>query len=125
MLIDGLPLVGLSAHGRHGSVTVTCLNSVSATDGRLRPHLFIWAVQKGGHGGESIAISVLAALAESSVGIEVDELKGSLCLVGGDGAIVLGGAAKKTRALRPLRFCGVKSTEFWPTLSATSRRVWV
>ena len=92
VLMDGVPLAGLSAHGRHGSVNVICLNSVSATDGRLRPHLFTWAVQTGGHGGESIAISVLAALAESPVGIEVDELKGSLCLVGGDGAIVLGGA---------------------------------
>jgi hypothetical protein len=98
LLIDGVPLAGLPAHGRQGPVTVTCLKYASATDGRLRPRSLAWAMSNSGHGGESIANSGSAALAESPVGIQVDALKGLLRFVGRVEAIVLGGAARKTPA---------------------------
>ena len=96
LLMDGVPVGGVSLFGRHGSVIVLCVNSVSSEDGRLRPHMISWVLPTGGHGGEAVASSVLAALAATPAGLDGAALKGRLSLVGGDGATVLGGAARKS-----------------------------
>ena len=115
LLMDGVPVGGVSLYGRHGSVIVLCVNSVSSEDGRLRPHMISWVLPTGGHGGEAVASSVLAALAATPAGLD----KGRLSLVGGDGATVLGGAARKVQALRPQRFFGARCTGSSLILSAT------
>ena len=96
LLMDGVPVGGVSLYGRHGSIIVLCVNSVSSEDGRLRPHMISWVLPTGGHGGEAVASSVLAALAATPAGLDGAALKGRLSLVGGDGATVLGGAARKS-----------------------------
>ena len=119
LLMDGVPVGGVSLYGRHGSVIVLCVNSVSSEDGRLRPHMISWVLPTGGHGGEAVASSVLAALAATPAGLDGAALKGRLSLVGGDGATVLGGAARKAQALRPQRFFGARCTGSSLILSAT------
>ena len=64
LLMDGVPLGGVSLHGRHGSVTVICLIGVSHRTGRLQARFLTWYMPSaGGHGGAASASSFLDALA--------------------------------------------------------------
>ena len=103
ILLDGIPVAGMSCYGRHGSVTVVCYNAVSAVDGRLHPGFICWAMPEDGHGGRSITDSVMRAMAQQPLAISAAELRTCLSLVGGDGAVVRGGGAKKNPARRRLR----------------------
>jgi hypothetical protein len=94
-LMDGVPVAGMSAYERQGSIIVICCNSVSHREGRLHPRMLTWAVPDAGHGGQATASAVLAALTEPSVGLRADELRACFSLVGGDGAIAFGRADKK------------------------------
>ena len=95
ILLDGIPVAGMSCYGRHGSVTVVCYNAVSAVDGRLHPGFICWAMPEDGHGGRSITDSVMRAMAQQPLAISAAELRKCLSLVGGDGAVVRGGGSKK------------------------------
>jgi hypothetical protein len=55
LLFDGVPMGGVCAHGRHGTVQVICLNSVSPHTGRLHAWLATWVVQDAGHSGQATA----------------------------------------------------------------------
>ena len=94
LLMDGVPVAGVSCYGRHGSVIVVCYNAVSATDGRLRPGFLCWAMPEDGHGGQLIAQSVMQSMAQQPLAFSADELRTCLSLVGGDGAAVRGGGAR-------------------------------
>ena len=95
LLLDGVPVAGVSCYGRHGSVIVICYNAVSATDGRLHPGFLCWSMPEDGHGGRAITESVMQSLAQQPLALKADELRKCLSLVGGDGAVVRGGGAKK------------------------------
>jgi hypothetical protein len=55
LLFDGVPMGGVSAYGRHGTVQVICLNAVSPHTGRLHAWLATWIVQSAGHSGQATA----------------------------------------------------------------------
>ena len=61
ILMDGIPLGGIKAHGRHGSVTVICMNLVSPFTQRLYSQLVSWCTPSAGHGGEEMSTAVLNA----------------------------------------------------------------
>lgn len=96
LLMDGVPVAGMAAYGRHGSVSVICVNSISHRDGKLRPRMLCWAISARGHGGEATASAVLEALSQPPLRISPGELRQCLSLVGGDGASVRGGADRKS-----------------------------
>ena len=90
-LFDGVPIGGVVLYGRHGTMVVVCLNSVSASDHRLHSRLVASFVSSTGHGGEATARNVVDALAAEPFCLTIRELERSLSLVGGDGAVVQGG----------------------------------
>ena len=55
VLFDGVPMGGVSAYGRHGTVQVVCFNAVSPHTGRLHAWLATSIVQGKGHGGKATA----------------------------------------------------------------------
>ena len=58
LLLDGIPVAGMSCYGSHGSVIVVCYNAVSATDGRLHPGFLCWAMPEDvTAGGQSLSPS--------------------------------------------------------------------
>ena len=91
LLLDGVPVGGVSLHGRHGNVTVICICHVSPLTHRLHARLLTWFVPHEGHGGESLATGTANALAAQPFALSTHELRRSMCLVGGDGAVVRGG----------------------------------
>ena len=100
ILMDGIPLGGIKAHGRHGSVTVICLNLVSTVTHRLYSQLVSWCTPAAGHGGLEMASAVLQALAGEPWGLDGRELRARLSLVGGDGAAARGGSGRKKPGTR-------------------------
>ena len=91
LLIDGVPLGGISLYGRHGSVTAICASFVSPHTSRLHARLLTWSVQKAGHGGQATAVDVLDALESGPWQLSRQSLRRCLSAVGGDGAVVRGG----------------------------------
>ena len=94
VLLDGIPIGGASLYGRHGTVIVVCTCSVSPHTHRLYAQLQTWFVADRGHGGEATATATAAALAAPPLGLSLRELERSMCLVGGDGAVVRGGPGR-------------------------------
>jgi hypothetical protein len=92
ILLDGIPVGGISLYGRHGNVTVICVSSVSPHTHRLHSRLVGWCVQKSGHGGAETAAAVLDTLCKEPLALTRSDLRSCLSCVGGDGAVVRGGA---------------------------------
>ena len=95
LLMDGIPLGGSGAFGRHGNVDVICLNSVSPTTHRLHSWFAGWFVARAGHSGTAISGGLLDQLRRAPLGLGLPELRARLTLVGGDGALVRGGPERK------------------------------
>jgi hypothetical protein len=95
VIMDGVPVGSVAAYGRHGTVLVLCVSSVSPHTHRLRAQLLTYAVPSRGHGGEETAAAVLTALAEHPLGLDRRALRAKLCGVGGDGAVIRGGPDRK------------------------------
>ena len=91
LLLDGVPVGGASLYGRHGSVTVLCVNFVSPHTHRLHSRCIGYAIQRRGHGGEEVAAEVLEVLESAPLGLTLKELRACLVCIGGDGASVRGG----------------------------------
>ena len=53
VLMDGVPVGSVAAYGRHGTVQVVCVSSVSPHTHRLRAQLLTWAIPSRGHGGRT------------------------------------------------------------------------
>ena len=94
ILMDGLPVGGVSLYGRHGSVSAICVCTVSPHTHRLHAPLLTWYVADRGHGGEATANAVLNAFVAEPFGLSCSDLEQRVCLVGGDGAIVRGGPGR-------------------------------
>ena len=95
VLMDGVPIGGVAAHGRHGSTTVICICSVSPWTHRLRSRFVTHAVMAQGHQGDQVADGVLAALERQPFGLTRKVLRSRLSCLGGDGAVIQGGPDKK------------------------------
>jgi len=95
LLMDGVPLGGCNRFGRHGSVTVLCTNSVSPITHRLHSRFITHCTSTDGHGGEAMASAVLDALSRPPFLFSEQKMRGSLSLVGGDGAAVAGGMSRQ------------------------------
>ena len=95
LLFDGVPVGGISLHGRHGSVHVICLCFCSPYTLKLHARLITWFVSDQGHGGDALATNTLAALARPPISLSLADLDRSLCIIGGDGAVVTGGVARE------------------------------
>ena len=95
VLFDGVPVGSVAAYGRHGTVLVVCMSSVSPHTHRLRAQLLTWAVPSRGHGGAETAAAVLTALAGHPLALDRRALRVKLCAVGGDGMVVRGGPDRK------------------------------
>ena len=95
ILMDGVPVGGVKAYGRHGTVVVICLSGVSPHTHRLHAKFIAWCKLNRGHGGEETAVAVANALAAQPIALTLKELRASLSLVGGDGAAVAGGPDRK------------------------------
>ena len=91
VLLDGVPVGGTHSYGRHGSVTVICVTAASPFTCHLFSRLAAWCVLDAGHTGIEMADSVLAALAAPPVNLTRSVLRSRMTLVGGDGAVALGG----------------------------------
>ena len=104
LLIDGVPIAGMSAHGRQGSAIVICANFVGHQDGVLRPRLLTWAVPDKGHGGLATAEAVARALEQSPLNLGANELRPVLSLVGGDGQVARGGPTRTTTSTQSAEF---------------------
>ena len=94
ILMDGLPVGGVSLYGRHGSVSALCVCTVSPHTHRLHAPLLTWYVPDRGHGGEATANAVLNAFVAEPFGLSRSDLEQRVCLVGGDGAIARGGLGR-------------------------------
>ena len=95
VLVDGVPIGGVTAHGRHGSATVICICSVSPMTHRLRSRFITHAIMAEGHKGDDVAERVLSTLAEQPFGLTRSVLRSRLSCIGGDGAIIKGGPDRK------------------------------
>jgi hypothetical protein len=95
VLFDGVPVGGVTLYGRHGNLLVVCLGYVSPWDGRMHTRFTTWAVNKSGHGGAATAQTVMSALEEQPLGMDVKTLRRRMSAIGGDGAVVRGGPARK------------------------------
>ena len=91
VLLDGVPVGGVSLFGRHGSIVVVCTSSVGGRTGRLHARLLTWFVPREGHGGPAMAKALLDALAAHPAALTLQRLRARLSLVGGDGQVVSGG----------------------------------
>ena len=94
VLFDGVPVGGTELYGRHGTVEVICTSGVSIYSGKLHARFITWALSDRGHAGSATAQLVLDALA-AEPGINVDTLQNRVSCIGGDGAVVRGGAGRK------------------------------
>ena len=97
VLFDSIPLGGVTAGGRHGGVTVICLNAVSSRTSRLHSKLVAWCQHKGGHSGAAIAADVFDALSAEPLEFSPREQQGMMSGIGGDGACVSGGPSRIKR----------------------------
>ena len=95
LLLDGVPVGGAALYGRHGSVTVLCVNFVSPHTYRLHSRCIGYAIQRRGHGGEEVAVEVLEVLESAPMGLSPKELRSCLACIGGDGQAVRGGPDRK------------------------------
>ena len=91
LLVDGVPIGGVRVVGKHGTAVVCCLNSVCRSTGRLFAKFVAWCNHARGHKGEDVAEDIVAALGALPLGLTRRELRASLTVIGGDGAIVTGG----------------------------------
>lgn len=91
VLLDGVPVGGTRSFGRHGSVTVVCVTAASPFTCHLFSRLAAWCVLDAGHSGVEMADAVLGALAAPPVSLTSSVLRSRLTLVGGDGAVAMGG----------------------------------
>jgi len=91
LLVDGVPVGGMRAFGRRGSVLVVCVNAVSPHTHRLQTRLLTWCFQSAGHGGAASSQDILRAVGKAPISMGSRELKRILSLVGGDGAVAQGG----------------------------------
>ena len=105
LVLDGIPVHGLNAFGRHGTVTVVCVSATSHYTGRLHAMYLSWMIQSQGHGGRATAASVLQLLARPPFYFDKALLQRILSCVGGDGAIAQGGA--RSRGFERNSGCGV------------------
>ena len=62
LCFDGVPIGSVASFGRHGSVVVVCMVSVSPFTHQLHAWLLTSFIPNAGHGGEAIANSLKAAL---------------------------------------------------------------
>lgn len=100
VLFDGVPVGGISAFNRHGSVEVICVASVSRRTGRVHARFAAWAVSAAGTKGPDMAAAVLKALAAPPLSLGAGLLRSRLASVGGDGAVVRGGPDRKKPGTR-------------------------
>ena len=117
LLVDGVPVGGISLYGRHGSVLVICVSFANPSSGRLHARLLTWVVQSGGHTGAATADSILEAVSKQPWGLSIHKLRGCLSGIGGDGAIVRGGGERKIQERRQQRRRGY-------ACSGPLRQVW-
>ena len=94
ILFDGVPVGGTELYGRHGSVQVICTSGVSCYSGKLHARFITWAMSSSGHAGSATAQNILDALA-ADPDISVETLQRRLTCIGGDGAVVRGGAGRR------------------------------
>ena len=98
VLMDGVPLGGAGAFGRHGQVNVICVLSVSSATHRLHSWLAGWFVARDGHGGPALSAGLLEQLRRAPLSLALPELRARLTLIGGDGALVRGGPERKSNS---------------------------
>ena len=91
LLVDGVPIGGMSAKNRHGQALVICSCSVSTYTGRLHPRFLTWAESNEGHAGTSTARCVFNALEANPFEMTAAVLRECMSCLGGDGAVVRGG----------------------------------
>ena len=97
LCFDGVPIGSVASFGRHGSVVVVCMVSVSPHTHKLHAWLLTSFIPNAGHGGEAIANSLKAALVRPPLAMSVEELRAALAYVGGQGAVVAGGPGPKKK----------------------------
>ena len=97
LLIDGVPIGGVGAHGRHGSATVVNICSVSPLTHRLRSRFVTHVIQPEDHKAAQISANVFSSLERPPFKITRKVLRARLSCIGGDGAVVKGGPDRKKK----------------------------
>ena len=77
--------------GRHGSMNVICIITVSPHTHRLHAKLISWCTFKGGQSGADQAVAIRDALATDPCSLNLSVLKKVTSVIGGDGHAVRGG----------------------------------
>ena len=95
LLFDGVPVGGVTLFSRHGTVEVICVAFISAATGRIHSRFLQWAMCAAGHQGDATGQLILAVLAAPPLGFTTKVLRRRMSQIGGDGAVVRGGPARK------------------------------
>lgn len=119
--------VSIGAHkfGRHGKVLMVCIGVVDAQTFRLRARMIGAPTIGPSESGPTLRDLLLKCLAEHPAALTLESLESRCALVGGDGAISLGGPEKRyAPGARPRQSTGTAELA-WATIHPSTGQPYV